>query len=172
MWQCVHPTKSRVHIRRHTGSSCRCMHSVHDPTIEDARLEKIRRSLRLQLPLTHHRHHRIPHAHVRPSQPDHKLYLDGVSLYRPHADPSQLLPRIRYYTESATNHQQSKYTLWRHGRIDINRIQLQLEFERIGPELRQSYYDRPALRLPQKQSSQQSGKRVRHGPAETLQVKS
>lgn len=140
LWKCLHPAKSSVHTRRHHGGSRCCMHGIYDSTIEDTSLEKVRCCLRIQLSITHHHHHCISPAYFRPNWTDHGLHLRGNSLYRHHADSSQLLAHLRDDTESATDHQQSQYSLRRYGGVDVDRIQLQLEFE-----LGYSYHSRTPL---------------------------
>lgn len=160
----IHPAKSSVHTRRNHGGSCRCMHSIHDPTVENASLEEIRRGLRVQLSITHYRHHCISPAYFQPKCTDHGLHLRGNSLYRYHANSSQLLAHLRDDTELATNHQQPEHALRRYGGVDVDGIQLQLEFE-----LRYPHHGRTPL-ISQRKPPQQSGKRPRHGSTETLEV--
>jgi len=142
------------------------MYGFHDSTLEGIGLEKVRRGIRVQLPTTHYRHHRISIAHFPPQWVHYGLYLPGNPLHRPHADSNELLAHLCDHTELTADNQQSEYPLRCHGRIDIHRIQLQLELERL--KFRRPYYDRATLA--QEQSSQQSGKCVRHGSSETLQV--
>lgn len=126
LWKRIHPAKSGVYTRRHHGGSRCCMRGVHDSTIEDASLEKIRRRLRVQFSTTHYHHHRIPSACFPPNWIDHGLHLPGNHLCRPHTDPSQLLTHLRDNTELATDHQQPKHTLRCYGRIDTDRIEFEL----------------------------------------------
>jgi len=140
LWKCIHPTKSSVYTRRHHGSSCCCMHGIHDSAIENTSLEEIRRCFRVQLSVANYHHHRISSARFPPHWIDHGLHLPGNHLYRPHTNSSQLLTHLRDNTELATDHQQPKYTLRRYGRIDTNRIEF---------ELGHSYHGRTTL-VPQR----------------------
>lgn len=118
-----------MHNRRHPGSSCCRLHAIHGPTLKDTSFEKVRRGVRIQLPVTHHHPHCIPSAHFPPGWSYYGLHLLGVPVYHHHADPSQLLAHIRYYTKLTTDYQQSQHTLWRHGRVNTNRLQLQLKLD-------------------------------------------
>ena len=121
------------------------MYSVHDSTSEDIGLEKVCRRIRVQLPTTYHRYHCISVAHFPPQRLHHGLHLPGIPLYRPHSDSSQLFAHLRDHTKPETDHQQSEHTLRCYGRIDIDGIQLQFEFERLEFELRNPDYDRATL---------------------------